>query len=361
MSTDLGTAPIQTRPGPGRRLFRAVRVLAWILLFLWGCGILRYGAPFAAPGALANLGQLVLGVSWLTLALAMPRFHEQRPWRIASLTCLAAILLGWSLSAPSNDRDWILGHDRLPRIGFERSAEGEPRLVTIENVRNHRYLSPTEATEQYQTRTIDLQTVRDLDFIVIPFAKGWRGAAHTMLSFGFGEPGDDASAGGEPRLVISIEARRERGEEYAPLTGLFRRYEVCFVIADEQDALALRVDHYDLPVLVHRTRATPEQARKVFVALLEEAAERTERPAFYNTLFRNCTTGIVSAVARVLEESVPLDHRIVFPGYTDEIAYERGWLAAEGTLEEVRSAATVPSIEPHPDSLTWSTRLRRGR
>ena len=161
------------------------------------------------------------------------------------------------------------------------------------------------------------------------------------------------------RVCISLPAVSR--EKYTPLAGMFRRYEICFVIADEQDALALRVDHFDFPVQVHRTRATPEQAREVLIALLEEAAKRAEHPAFYHTLVRNCTTGIVTAVARVLEESVPLDHRVIFPGYTDEIAYERGWLAAEGTLEEVRSAATVPSIEPHPDSLTWSTRLRRGR
>ena len=60
-------------------------------------------------------------------------------------------------------------------------------------------------------------------FIIEPFA-GFEGAAHTMVSFGF----EDGRF-----VTFSVEIRREKGEAFSALAGLFRQFEIVYVVGDE--------------------------------------------------------------------------------------------------------------------------------
>ena len=62
--------------------------------------------------------------------------------------------------------------------------------------------------------------------------------AHIFLSFGFGT--DD-------HLAVSIERRDEIGEGYSTIKGLFRQFELFYVVADERDVIRLRTNYRRAP------------------------------------------------------------------------------------------------------------------
>ena len=73
--------------------------------------------------------------------------------------------------------------------------------------------------------------------------------AHTLVSFGF----DDGQF-----LCVSVEARRQRWQSYSPLWGLFRSYELMFVLGDERDIVRLRTNIRREQVYMYRLRMPPQ-------------------------------------------------------------------------------------------------------
>jgi hypothetical protein len=113
---------------------------------------------------------------------------------------------------------------------------------------------------------------------------------HTILTFDFG-------AG--VRLCVSIEARREHGEEYSALAGLFRRYELIYGFADERDVIRLRTRiRPDNDVYLYRPNATPEVARAMFLDYVRTANALREQPDCYHSLTTNCSSTIRQHVRR---------------------------------------------------------------
>src|SRR5687768_3012866 len=180
-------------------------------------------------------------------------------------------------SGPSNDRDWMPEHRLLA------SAEIDGDKLHVKNVRNCEYFSYRDCLVDHYDRTYDLSQLQSVDFVMVPFNES-PALAHTMLSFGF--------ADGE-YLGVSVEVRLERGESYSPTLGLFGQFELIYVVADERDLIRVRTEHRDVDVLVYRARATPEQARRLLVDVMQRVNQLRDQPEFYDTLSNNCTTNIV--------------------------------------------------------------------
>jgi hypothetical protein len=94
--------------------------------------------------------------------------------------CVLGYLLLILLVRPSNDRDWSPDQARLA------TAEIDGDRVRLHNVRNTLYRSSVDYTVRWEDRSYDLNQLETVWFVVEPFA-GWRGPAHTLLSFGFAE------------------------------------------------------------------------------------------------------------------------------------------------------------------------------
>ena len=157
--------------------------------------------------------------------------------------------------------------------------------------------------------------------------------AHTFLSFEF-EPGSHKTN----FLAFSVEARREKNEKtYSPIRGFFNNYEIIYVIADEQDVLSVRSDVRENVVQLYPVRATKDQA----IAMLKDMLERTngihKSPEFYNTMTNNCTNNIVYHTNKVLDEPISAYQRgVVWPGYSDWLAYQLGIIDTDLPLNEAR-------------------------
>ncbi len=221
---------------------------------------------------------------------------------------------------PSNDRDWAPDQERLAW------AEIEGRRVRVHNIRHARYRSVDDYDVVWESRSYDLDRLQSAWFVVEPFEE-WRGPAHTLMSFGFA---------GDEYLAISVEIRKEKGEEFSPWKGLMRQYEVMYVIGDERDLIQLRTNHRRDQVYLYPVRAPRERIEQMFVGMLRRANRLKVQPEFYNTLSNTCTTNIVDHVNELVPGRVPFSYKVLLPGYSDELAYELGLIDTELQFAEAQ-------------------------
>ena len=244
----------------------------------------------------------------------------------ALLAVAGVVLLGYLAmrftTRPSHGRAWRPEQAVLPQITFDGD------LVRVRNVRDFTFRSATDFTPGYRDRTYDLDKLQRVWFVLSPFNRAWRGPAHSFLSFGFSDG---------QYVAISVEARREAGEAYSIWKGALRRYELMYVIGEERDVIGVRAVTQDDPVYLYPARATPAQARALFVSMLRRAQSLEREPVFYNTFTNNCTTNILSPVNELLENDIPLSLGIVLPGYSDRLALERGLIDTDLPLEQARA------------------------
>jgi hypothetical protein len=242
------------------------------------------------------------GVLWGTL---LPRRRHLVPWILA-----LPGLIGPFAVQPSNEREWTEDQTRLP------SAVIEGDLVHFSDVRNFRYRSPSDWDPAWYDATYDLREITEAYYIVEHFADP-ESIAHTFVSFRFA---------GDRFLVFSVELHKEVGETYSPLRGLFRQYELHYVVADERDALQLRTSHRPSRVRLHSIEADADRVRAYFLDLVARVNGLVVRPEFYNSVLSSCTTNLADHLEAVTEHRVRLDHRVYLPGYSSELAWELGLL-----------------------------------
>jgi hypothetical protein len=257
---------------------------------------------------------------------------------------LFVLYIAWlTFTRPSNERDWEANLAVLPY------AEFEDDLVHVYNIRNTSYTTPDVYTPGYYDRTFNLSQLESVWFIVEPFSD-WGGAAHTFVSFGFE---------GDRYLSISVETRKEKGETYHFVKGLFRQYELIYVVADERDVIKLRSNYRRDDVYVYPIKTTRAKIRGLFVAMLSRANRLRERPEHYNTLTSNCTSNIVKHVNTLSQRRIPFSLKVLFPGYSDRYAYDLGLLDTDLSFEVARERFKINErAETYADSPDFSTRIR---
>jgi hypothetical protein len=244
---------------------------------------------------------------------------------------------------PSNDRDWVPEHRLLAYADFEKDK------VHVHNVRNCEFFSYRDCLVDHYDKTYDLSQLETVDFVMVPFNET-PALAHTMLSFGF--------ANGD-YVGVSVEVRLEQGESYHPAIGLLSQFELIYVVADERDLVRVRTEYRNVDVLIYRTKATPEQARRLFVDVMKRVNQLHATPEFYDTLSNNCTTNIVRHINKLAPESIPSDYRVLLPGFADNLAYELGLIDNSLPFDEVKRFARVNDLalryrnDPH-----FSQRIR---
>lgn len=198
--------------------------------------------------------------------------------------------------------------------------------VHIRNIRNIQYRSTSDYDVRHYDATFDLDALDSVWYLVEQF-QNVKGPAHTMVSFGFRDG---------RYVAISVEIRKEIGEQFSPLRGLFKQYELMYVVADERDVVRMRANHRHDDVFVYPVQTTPERRRRMFVEMLERANALADAPEFYNTLFSTCTTNIVRHVNTIAPRRVPLSYKVLLPGYSDELAFDLGLIDTDLPLEEAR-------------------------
>lgn len=239
---------------------------------------------------------------------------------IAALVACLFVVVHFS-TKPSNDRNWNDDQNVLS------TAEVKDNLVSIHNIRNFSYTSTTKYTPAYYDKTFDLNKIKKVWYVVEPFS-GIPGSAHTFLSFEFEN---------NQFVSISVEIRKEKGETYDPIKGLFNKYELMYVIADEKDVVKLRSNYRKDLVYVYPVKTTTEKAQELFLDMVERANDLSQHPEFYNSITNTCTTNIVRHVDKITPNRVPLFNlRILLPANSDKLAYDLGLIDTNLSFEKAR-------------------------
>lgn len=319
------------------RLLLALLVSPVVLLSaLWAVAAVWIDGP--SSRALAG----GIGVAFVAAALAI--FLIVRPMRRALLVyaLLFGLVLGWWFSlVPSNDREWEPSVARMPFATIDGNR------LTVENVRNFDYRSETDFDEVWETRTYDLSELTGATL----FLSYWSSPliAHTIMSWTF-ENG--------PPLAISIETRKELGEEYSAVLGFFRQFELYYVVADERDLVRLRTNYRGEDVFLYSLEVDPDAARTVLLEYLAHINDLTREPVWYNAATHNCTTTIRHHVQAV-GGGGPWDYRFLVNGHLDELLYERGSIDTSRPLSEVRQSSNIVArANAADDDPEFSRRIR---
>jgi Domain of unknown function (DUF4105) len=267
-------------------------------------------------------------------------------WRLARLVVLAGfgVVLAWFLLIPpSNDRDW------QPDVAVLPYADINTNQVTIHNIRNCDYRTETDYTVQHYDKTFDLDKLKTVDFYVVYWGSPL--IAHTMMCFGFGDEG---------YVCISIETRKQKGQEYSAIKGFFRQFELTYIIADERDLVRVRTNFRGEQVYLYRLNTDPAVVRLVFLDYLREVNRLKERPEWYNAVTGNCTTSIRGHTKPYTENS-PFDWRILLNGRIDELAYERKALDQSLPFPELKARSLINEKAKAADKdPAFSKRIREG-
>jgi hypothetical protein len=326
-----------------QRFFKMGSMLLGGLLILissvWAFGALW----FDGSGHVIAIAYLVLALTLLIL------FTSGR--RIAGFVAaglVALVTLWWFSLQPRNDRDW------QGDVAREPWAEVNGDLVTIHNVRNFDYRPDNRSGEKgsrWETRTVRLSQLTGIDAFLNFWGVSWM--AHPILSFQF----KDA-----PPIAVSVETRKEKGEDYSALGGLYRQYELIYVVADERDVIRLRSNYRDgEEVYLYRTTMPPAEVRERFLEYIRSMNELHAHPRWYNAITANCTTTIRSQ--RSIAARSPWDLRILKNGHIDEMFYQRGLLSTGGLpFCELKQRALINATAKESDQdPEFSRRIRAGR
>ncbi len=307
-------------------------MLAWgfvCLWFVWAVGAIYFfgDLPAKLSGLLAASYVLGCVVAWF-------RMINKRRWLKGLAGSIVAVYLLTLFQQPSNQRRWAADNARTAIV----TMKGDD--VTIANFRHTILHSENDADVQFKTLAFKLSQLRQVWFVVQRFT-ALEGIAHNFLSFSFD------SGNGVQYFSISVEIRREQGEQFSPIKGLYREYELIYVIADERDEIGSRtVFRPNDRVYLFPVKADPEHVQQLFVDIAGRVNRLSQQPEFYHSILNNCTNNIVLHTYKLTPEPINwLDPRILIPGYADRFAFSQRLIGADvGDFATLQSRFRIDEV-----------------
>ena len=248
-------------------------------------------------------------------------------WIMCSFSGCAVLSVG---KVPSNHRNWCLEHLVMPYTTIQDDS------MEIRNVRDFRHCSEKHVETRYLNRTIRLAEINRADLFVCYSGSDRSLFAHTMLSFG--------STCGDDYICISVEARREEGEDFGLINAVTQELELIYVVATERDMIDLRTQIREETLYRYPVNATPDQVRGLLVGLLEHANHLHRCPEFYRLLENNCTSNLIEHTG--IEAVRPIAKHWIgtFPGYSDVILRRLGLIESSHRIMCQRCRCEVNPI-----------------
>jgi hypothetical protein len=249
----------------------------------------------------------------------------------------------WLTLSPTNDSDW------QPDVAKEAWADIQGDEVTLHNVRNCDYRTQTDYTPHWETRTVRLSQITGIDLAIDYWGSPW--IAHPIASFQFADA---------PPLCFSIEIRKKLGQTYSTIGGLYRQFELIYIVADERDVIRVRTNYRNEDIYLYRLTVSPAQARERFLEYIHSLNALRNKPRWYNAITTNCTTSI--RTQHPANERVPWDWRILLNGKGDELLYERHVIVTSGLpFAELKTRSLIDTrARAANDSPDFSKLIREG-
>lgn len=249
------------------------------------------------------------------------------PLRPAIASIFAILILGSAanmLSPPQMVRNWYPYLARTPQVEITETG------FTVSPVSDWSYEYDRETDTSYiDSASYDFDELRRVWFMLEP-QPGSQLAAHTLLLFEFE---------GDRLLGLTIEARREQGEEYSAFHGQFNAFELIYIWATARDLLIRRAVMLDHEVFVYPVDIGAEQSRILLRNLLQRSQSLSHTPRYYNTIVSNCTNELAKAAGFHWAPAY------ILTGRSDEYLYRRGILPGPSFAEAHRRSDMTEFIQ----------------
>jgi len=250
------------------------------------------------------------------------------------------------LKRATNDLPWTLEHAVMPLAVFDGDQ------VKLHNVRNFRHIDATTVNAAYYDAKFDMKEIATVDLFTSMFRSDVSPVAHTMLSFGTRDR--------EQFFLVSIEARRQVGQEFNLVTATTGQLGLIYVIADERDAIDQRAVVREERVFRFPIQVRPEDAQALFSSLLQDSNDLRRNPQVYNLLDNNCTTNLVRQASPSVIGAIDRATILAFPGYADLTLRRVGLIDDSVSIAEQRAQAQINELaHRYRDMPNYSRLIRR--
>ena len=324
---------------------RALRGGAWALAWLlalgyvvWAFGALYYDFPL--------LNAVVAWAFALAVLVVIIFAHGARRKLGATFFGFALVLAWWITLKPSNEPP--TGSPTWRRLRGRRSTATKSRCTMSATSTT----APRPTTRRAGRRApCAVSQITGIDLAINYWGSPWM--AHPIASFQFADA---------PPVCFSIETRKKVGQSYSAIGGLYRQFELIYIVADERDVIRVRTNYrHGEDIYLYRTTFTPAQARERFHEYLRSLNQIHDRPRWYNAITTNCTTTIRDQHPSA--ERMPWDWRILLNGKGDELMFERHTIATDGLpFAELKQRALInPAAQAANDAPDFSRRIRKDR
>ena len=317
------------------RLFSVLSVRVQGILFWGAFAILALGVPWCA-GALFHAFDIPVFVSWCGLILLLASLIASLFFRWALLgTLLIEVLLTAAFCLINPKERFLHTIWQKPwwyTLEVNRLENGSYELL---NVRDFQYRSETDFDILYHTMTVDPEQISSID-AVFSHWDNMEEIAHSMLGLNFADG---------TTIVISLETRLPEGASQNGIDGLYRRYGLAMLAGTPEDLYGLRVDHRGETLYVYRMNFDRQALRDTAVSIFERAAELQREPEFYNSLYRNCTTGLLPMLPNA-EQYQDGDIRVMLNGMAAKMFFEKDLLVhrENESFGSLRARSLVPGL-----------------
>jgi len=244
---------------------------------------------------------------------------------IVCLIILIALFAFVFYKKPVMNRDWQDDSKILPAFNIGTST------IQIKNLRDWRYEQDKVVSKNYYDETFKIDNLTKAYLLFNPFGQ-WDGVGHSFFVFEFNDG---------KTLSVSIEARKEKSEDYEVVRGLLNEYEIWYAFGSAADFLTNRAIYHDEDLYMYQLLIPTEISKGLFVDLSNQAHKLENKPDFYNTVTSNCTNLLADSANRVKKGSVPFHYSRLFTGYIDDQLYDLGYIRHDAPFEKVYKEARI--------------------
>ena len=304
--------------------------LFWIIFVLLSVGALWYAGAFFRAFDLPAFAAWTAVIMLLVLLAASLFFWRLLP--LAALLELTVFIWFYSITPQERFRGTVWQRPWQRTFQVRRLDDGRFELY---NVRDFRYRSEHDYEVRYRTLRVDPEQISSID-AVFSHWDNMVGIAHSLLGLNFSDG---------TTIVISLETRLPKGAEQNAVDGFYHRYELAMLAGTPEDFYGLRADHRGETLYVFRLDVNHDTLRGMTLSVFERAAELQQNPKFYNSLFRNCTTGLLPMLPGA-DQLLKGDFRLTLNGLAPSLLFDKKLLVCrEGeSYGSLRSRSLVPGL-----------------
>lgn len=258
---------------------------------------------------------------------------------------ISSLIFIYGMLKPSHHRNWVTGFQKLAHIEVGKDE------IKIENIRDFNL-----ETKQfsYGETTVNPNHIVRTWFMYEPFViqpiTNFKGIAHTYFVFDFSD---------HAPIAVSVEARREKDENYSAYKGLINKYELLYIWGTERDETVRRVVDEKNDLYMFPLKLSSTNQKKLFMQLVKSSQDLENQPRFYNSLLSNCTNELAKVANTIQKDAIPFDKALFFPGYSDSLLYKLGYFPNDVSLEQLKKNVYVSDfIKKHYKDSDFTQTLR---